>query len=234
MFPAVMAGRRRGGHAGGLERWLHPTRRSPWCRCSRQALGELRWPLAHARAADGEFACDPRPRPLKLATPPPGTAPTPDPERVTVLIRLLRDYLRPYRRDLCVRGGAPACPDARDPVPADSERRHHRQRRDHRQHPLHLADRRVHARGGARADHLRDRRGLLRRPDRDGAGPRPAAGRLQPGPGLLRPRGRPFRHAVADHPEHQRRPAGADAGADDVHADGRRPRSCASAASSWR
>ena len=30
----------------------------------------------------------------------------------------------------------------------------------------------------------------------------------------------PVRRAVADHPDHQRRPAGADAGADDLHADG--------------
>ena len=37
---------------------------------------------------------------------------------------------------------------------------------------------------------------------------------------LLGPRGRPVRRAVADHPHHQRRPAGPDAGADDLHADG--------------
>ena len=40
--------------------------------------------------------------------------------------------------------------------------------------------------------------------------------------GLLGPGGRPVRRAVADHPHHQRRAAGADAGADDVHAAGRR------------
>ena len=44
--------------------------------------------------------------------------------------------------------------------------------------------------------------------------------RLPPGPGVLRPRGRPVRRAVADHPDHQRRAAGPDAGADDLHADG--------------
>ena len=38
--------------------------------------------------------------------------------------------------------------------------------------------------------------------------------------GLLRPRGRPVRHAVADHQDDQRRAAGADAGAADVHPDG--------------
>ena len=45
-----------------------------------------------------------------------------------------------------------------------------------------------------------------------GARPGHAGGRLRPGAVLLRPRGRPVRRAVADHPDHQRRAAGPDAG----------------------
>ena len=43
------------------------------------------------------------------------------------------------------------------------------------------------------------------------------AARLPPGRDVLRPGGRPLRRAVADHPHHQRRAAGADAGRDDLH-----------------
>ena len=53
------------------------------------------------------------------------------------------------------------------------------------------------------ADHLRDRRDLLRRPGRDGARPRCPAGDLPPGADVLRPGGEPPRHRVADHQDHQ-------------------------------
>ena len=58
---------------------------------------------------------------------------------------------------------------------------------------------------------LLDRRHLLRRQDRDGLRPGRTRRDLPPGTGLLLPRAQPFRCAVADHPQHQRRAAGADA-----------------------
>ena len=45
---------------------------------------------------------------------------------------------------------------------------------------------------------------------------------VPPGRQLLHPRGPAVRGAVADHPDHQRRPAGADAGADGLHDGGLR------------
>ena len=86
----------------------------------------------------------------------------------------------------------------------------------------------------AGADRLLDHRRLLRRARRDGVRPRRAAGDLPPGRRVLRARGGPVRRPVADHPHHERRAAGADARADDLHAARRRPRSCRSAASSSR
>ena len=56
-------------------------------------------------------------------------------------------------------------------------------------------------------------------------------GDLPPGRRVLRPRGRPVRRAVADHPHHQRRAAGADARRDDLHDAGRRADHVRSAAS---
>ena len=52
------------------------------------------------------------------------------------------------------------------------------------------------------------------RPRRAGRGLPPGAARSPPAGG------QPVRRAVADHPHHQRRAAGADAGADDLHDDG--------------
>ena len=63
-----------------------------------------------------------------------------------------------------------------------------------------------------------DRGGLLRRAHRDGVRPRhPRRRSSHRVADVLRARGRPVRRAVADHPHHQRRPAGADARADDLH-----------------
>ena len=53
-----------------------------------------------------------------------------------------------------------------------------------------------------------------------GVRPRRPRGAVPPGRHVLQPRGAALRRAVADHPQHQRRAAGADAGADGVHADG--------------
>src|SRR6266511_2408883 len=118
-------------------------------------------------------------------------------------------------------GGRPAAhPDPGHPLPPDPQRRHHRQRRRPGRHRLHPAHRRRDGRGHAGADPRFHRRRLLRRPDGHGRRARPAPGDLRPGAGLLHQRGRPLRHAVADHPDHQRRPAGPDAGAADLHADG--------------
>ena len=86
-----------------------------------------------------------------------------------------------------------------------------------------------------RADRLLDRRGLLRRARTAMGFGRDLRGRdLPPGRAVLPARGAAVRRAVADHPQHQRRAAGADARADDLHDAGRARRSCASAASSWR
>ena len=60
-------------------------------------------------------------------------------------------------------------------------------------------------------------RGLLRRPHRDGLRARRARRDLPPGRHLLPARAAALRRAVADHPQHQRRPAGADARADGLH-----------------
>ena len=71
----------------------------------------------------------------------------------------------------------------------------------------------------ARPDRLLDRGGLVRRADRDGLRPRRARRDLPPGRHASRQREvQHFGAPVADHPQHQRRPAGADAGADVLHA----------------
>ena len=58
----------------------------------------------------------------------------------------------------------------------------------------------VMLRRDARPDRVLRRRGLLRRPHRDGAGQGPARVGLRHGRVLRRPGGRPVRRAVADHP----------------------------------
>ena len=85
--------------------------------------------------------------------------------------------------------------------------------------------------GLAGADRLLGGRGRVLRADRDVVRPRPARRGLPPGRLVLGPRGRAVRRTVADHPQHQRRPAGADARPDDLLAgrpgadhDGRRHR----------
>ena len=98
----------------------------------------------------------------------------------------------------------------------DAQRPHHRQGRAARRprlHPLRRA--RSMLRRHARPGRVRGRRRVLRRQGRDGLRPRPAGQPLPPGHRLLRPRGRRVRRAVADHPHHQRRAAGADARRDD-------------------
>ena len=64
--------------------------------------------------------------------------------------------------------------------------------------------------------------GLLRRPRRDGVRPRRARRAVPPGHRLLGPGRRRARRAVADHPHHQRRDAGADPRPDVLHAARRR------------
>ena len=74
--------------------------------------------------------------------------------------------------------------------------------------------------GLARPDRLLDRGRLVRLAYGDGRRPRPARRPLPPGRVVLRARDGAVRCPVADHPRHQRRAAGADARADDLH-DGR-------------
>ena len=140
-----------------------------------------------------------------------------------MLVRLLRDRLRPYRRWLLGHRRAAAAGHDGGAVPAEPERRHHRQRRLARATPAtscapaagccrsascQIACSVVAVYFGARTamSFGRDVRGALFRPGRQ----------------LLRARGRAVRRAVADHPHHQRRAAGADARRDDLHDDGRR------------
>ena len=77
-----------------------------------------------------------------------------------------------------------------------------------------------HAGHHGAADRLHDHRRLLRRPHRHGVRPGRPRGAVPPGRQLLRPGDGEVRRADADHPQHQRRAAGADAGADDLHAAG--------------
>ena len=80
--------------------------------------------------------------------------------------------------------------------------------------------------GLAGADRLLGRRRLLRRPHRDGASAATCARRSSTGSARSPTREvAAVRRAVADHPQHQRRAAGADAGADDLHDRGRPRRS---------
>ncbi len=156
-------------------------------------------------------------------------------ERVAVLIKLLRTYLRPYKRPIRLVVLFQLRADARDPLPA---RRSTPTSSTTAWSPATPATSCASAASCSPSRSCRSLcaigRRLLRRPHRDGPRPRHARGHLRPGADVLGARGRPVRRAVADHPHHQRRAAGADARADDVHADGDRRRSCASAASSWR
>jgi len=77
MFPAVMAGAVAAAMQVALERWLRSDPPVALVPLLRQALGELRWPLATGEHAEGEFACDPQARPVRLAQAVPPTAPTP-------------------------------------------------------------------------------------------------------------------------------------------------------------
>jgi len=83
MFPAVMAGAVAAAMQVALERWLRSEPPVALVPLLREALGELRWPLAMSGHAEGELACGSRAQPLKLAqrprepqTTPPPTAPT--------------------------------------------------------------------------------------------------------------------------------------------------------------
>lgn len=77
MFPAVMAGAVAAAMQVALERWLRSDPPVALVPLLREALGELRWPLATGEHAEGEFACDPQARPPMLAQAAPPTAPTP-------------------------------------------------------------------------------------------------------------------------------------------------------------
>ena len=72
----------------------------------------------------------------------------------------------------------------------------------------------------AAADRLLGHGGLVRRAYGDGLRPRRPRRDLPPGRHLLPARGAALRRALADHPRDQRRPAGADARADGLHARG--------------
>ena len=108
-------------------------------------------------------------------------------------------------------------------LPAQPERQHHRQRHRHRRHRLHLADRRPDARS-SRVVQVGFNIGAVYFGSRAamGFGRDVRSSLFHTGHRLLQPGGRPLRRAVADHPHHQRRAAGADARADDVHAADRR------------
>ena len=120
------------------------------------------------------------------------------------------------------RGGVPARPVDRVAVPADAQRRHHRQRRRQGRH------RRTSCDSAASCSASRSCRSSPRSPPstsaqgRDGVRPRPARRDLPQGRRVQRARGVEVRRAVADHPQHERRAAGADARADDLHAAGLR------------
>jgi AcrR family transcriptional regulator len=77
MYPAVMAGAVAAAMRVALERWLRSEPPVALVPLLRDALGQLRWPLAAGEHAEGEFACDPQARPLKLAEAVPPTDPTP-------------------------------------------------------------------------------------------------------------------------------------------------------------
>ena len=141
-----------------------------------------------------------------------------------MLLRLVRTHLRalPHagsrrRRPAVRRHGGRA-------LPAQPQRRHHRQGRRHRRHRLHPA----HRRGDARRSRCcrssaRSPRSGSRRPHRDELRPRRARRRSSTG-SAPSPQ-REVQHFGAPSlitRDHQRRPAGADARADELHPDGRR------------
>ena len=153
-----------------------------------------------------------------------------------MLISLLRRYLPPYRNALIavvVLQFFGTIASLYLPTP---ERRHHRQRRRRRATPPYiLRDRRGHARDHARADRrARSSRSTSARARRWASAATCARAIFHRVGAFSAREVGAVRRAVAHHPHHERRAAGADARADDLHADGRRRRSCASAASSWR
>ena len=85
---------------------------------------------------------------------------------------------------------------------------------------LHARARRDDAGDRGGPDRLLDRRGVHRRARRDGLRPRPARRDLSSRRRAVGARGRQVRRAVADHAHDERRPAGADARADE-HDDAR-------------
>ncbi len=82
---------------------------------------------------------------------------------------------------------APAPGHPGDALPAHAQRRHHRPGHRPRRHGLHRARRADDARRVGRADPGLGRRRLVRRPRRDGTGPRPARGAVPPRGHLLGP-----------------------------------------------
>ena len=138
-----------------------------------------------------------------------------------MLLRLLRTYLAPYRRWLTVDRRPAVHRDGRDALPAQHQRRHHRQRRGPRATPATSCGSGARdARRLAAADPLLGRRGL-RSPHARRCRSATTCGRRSstgsaPSPAARSPSSAP----LADHPEHQRRAAGPDARADDLHAGG--------------
>ena len=129
-----------------------------------------------------------------------------------MLTRLLRSHLlRPYRRLLVVIVLLQAVQAPGIAVPADAQRRHRRQGHPRGRQRLHPLDRRGDARGDAGPGRVLGRRRLLQRPGGDELRPRRPRRPVPPRHRLLGPRGQPVRRAVAHHPHHQRRAAGADA-----------------------
>ncbi len=76
----------------------------------------------------------------------PGAQRRPEEGATLMLYTLLRERLAPYRQFVSRRGGAPVHRRGGDALPAQPERRHHRQGRGHRRHRLHRAHRRRDAR----------------------------------------------------------------------------------------
>ena len=122
-----------------------------------------------------------------------------------------RPTSRPYRGRPGRRHGPPARPGDRQPLPAGPQRRHHQQRRRHaatsdyilRTGGLMLVITAAPRRRGDRGVYLSARVAIglrPRRPERD----------LRRGRDVRPGRGQPVRPGVADHAQHERRPAGPD------------------------
>jgi hypothetical protein len=107
----------------------------------------------------------------------------------------------------------------RESLSARPQRTDHRPGSCYRGHWLHRPHRWGDAGCDGRSDRVLGRRGLLRRPHRDGARQGPARVGLRHRRLVCRPGGRPVRRSVADHQVHQRYPAGPDAGDAHLHDD---------------